>query len=68
MAYCAKCFHRDVCQTCQSCDGRVPKCQHYIDREAVSKAVDEARQMLAVVAEQLAVGASPYHMERGGGR
>ena len=68
MAYCAKCLHRDVCQTCQSCDGRVPKCRHFIDREAMARQIDEIRQMLAVVSERLTVGASPCPTERRGNR
>lgn len=53
MAYCAKCFHRDVCQTCQSCDGRVPKCRQFIDREAMGKEIEDARVMINQLKEKL---------------
>ena len=51
MAFCAKCFHRDVCKTCDSCDGYVPKCGHFIDKEELAlevynlqKAVEDLRK------------------------
>ena len=33
MAYCGKCLHLDVCKTADSCDGHVPKCKHFMDKE-----------------------------------
>lgn len=47
MAYCAKCFHRDVCKSCDSCDGHVPGCQNYIDRDALADEINDLRTMLA---------------------
>ena len=32
MAYCGKCLHLDVCKTTDSCDGHVPKCKHFLDK------------------------------------
>ena len=33
MAYCGKCLHLDVCKTADSCDGHVPKCKHFMDKD-----------------------------------
>lgn len=33
MAYCGKCLHLDVCKTADSCDGHVPKCKHFLDKD-----------------------------------
>ena len=33
MAYCGKCLHLDVCKTADSCDGHVPRCKHFLDKD-----------------------------------
>ena len=33
MAYCGKCLHLDVCKTTDSCDGHVPRCKHFMDKD-----------------------------------
>lgn len=33
MAYCGNCIHLDVCKTADSCDGHVPRCKHFIDKD-----------------------------------
>ena len=33
MAHCGKCLHEDVCETAKTCDGFVPKCEHFMDKE-----------------------------------
>ena len=68
MAKCAKCLHRDVCKSCDSCCGSVPGCKQFIDREALAKEVGDLRAMLAALAERLTAGASPRPTERRGGR
>lgn len=37
MAYCGKCLHLDVCKTADSCDGHVPKCKHFMDKDEYPK-------------------------------
>lgn len=32
MAYCGKCLHEEVCATAKACDGRVPGCKHFMDK------------------------------------
>ena len=54
MAYCAKCFHRDVCKTCDSCDGQVPGCIQFTDRDALAKEVNDLREMIAELREKQA--------------
>lgn len=33
MAYCGKCLHLDVCKTAETCDGHVPGCKHFMDKD-----------------------------------
>lgn len=33
MAYCRKCLHLDVCKTAETCDGHVPRCKHFMDKD-----------------------------------
>lgn len=33
MAYCGKCLHLDVCKTAETCDGHVPRCKHFMDKD-----------------------------------
>lgn len=37
MAYCGKCLHLDVCKTADSCDGHVPRCKHFMDKDEYPK-------------------------------
>ena len=37
MAYCGKCLHLDVCKTADSCDGHVPRCKHFMNKDEYSK-------------------------------
>ena len=37
MQDCGKCLHLDVCKTADSCDGHVPKCKHFMDKEEYIK-------------------------------
>ena len=46
MAYCEKCLHRDVCKSCESCDGSVSGCEQYIDRDALAQEVNDLRGMI----------------------
>ncbi|MBE6920194.1 MAG: hypothetical protein E7468_01350 [Ruminococcaceae bacterium] len=38
MAYCGKCLHLDVCKTADSCDGHVPRCKHFMDKDGMALA------------------------------
>ena len=33
MADCGKCLHLDVCKTAETCDGHVPRCKHFMDKD-----------------------------------
>ena len=43
MAYCGKCLHLDVCKTAETCDGHVPRCKHFMDKTAVSEALEKQK-------------------------
>ena len=34
--HCGKCLHLDVCKTADSCDGHVPRCKYFLDKESFS--------------------------------
>lgn len=38
MAYCGKCIHLDVCKSAETCDGHVPRCKHFIDKNGMALA------------------------------
>lgn len=38
MAYCGKCLHLDVCKTAETCDGHVPRCKHFMDKDGMALA------------------------------
>lgn len=38
MAYCGKCLHLDVCKTAETCDGHVPRCKHFVDKNGMALA------------------------------
>ena len=38
MADCGKCLHLDVCKTAETCDGRVPRCKHFMDKNGMALA------------------------------
>ena len=43
MAICGKCIHLDVCKTADSCDGHVPRCKHFMDKTAISEALEKQK-------------------------
>lgn len=43
MAYCGKCLHLDVCKTAETCDGHVPRCKHFMDKTAISEALEKQK-------------------------
>ena len=51
MAICGKCIHLDVCKTTDACDGHVPRCKHFKNKEIVT----HADQLRAMSDEELAV-------------
>ena len=38
MAYCGKCIHLDVCKSADACDGHVPRCKHFMDKDGMALA------------------------------
>lgn len=38
MRDCGKCLHEEVCATAKACDGRVPRCKHFMDKDKCSTA------------------------------
>ena len=36
--HCGKWLHLDVCKTADSCDGHVPKCKHFLDKDGMALA------------------------------
>lgn len=59
MACCGNCLHLDVCKTADSCDGHVPRCEHFMDKTAISqtpgKPITRADQFRAMSDIQLAI-------------
>ena len=43
MAICGKCIHLDVCKTAETCDGHVPRCKHFMDKTAISEALEKQK-------------------------
>lgn len=41
--HCGKCLHLDVCKTAETCDGHVPRCKHFMDKIAVSEALEKQK-------------------------
>ena len=56
MAYCAKCLHRDLCKSCDSCCGSVPGCKQFIDREALAEKFNELLELIAQLRKKLEGG------------
>ena len=38
MAICGKCIHLDVCKSADACDGHVPRCKHFMDKDGMALA------------------------------
>ena len=38
MQDCGKCLHQDVCKTAETCDGHVPRCKHFMDKDGMALA------------------------------
>ncbi len=52
---CSKCIHKAVCKTAESCDGRVPNCEHFKegwisvkDRLPTREDANETESVLAI--------------------
>lgn len=41
--HCGKCLHLDVCKTAETCDGHVPRCKHFMDKTAISEALEKQK-------------------------
>ena len=58
MEDCTKCFHKVVCKTADSCDGKVPSCRHFADIDTISHAFEKPKtrgdQFRRMTDEQLA--------------
>lgn len=35
--HCGKCLHLDVCKTAETCDGHVPRCKYFINKNSVMR-------------------------------
>lgn len=38
MQDCGKCLHEEVCATAKACDGHVPRCKHFMDKDGMALA------------------------------
>ena len=43
MQDCGKCLHEEVCAAAKACDGHVPRCKHFMDKTAVSEALEKQK-------------------------